>query len=100
MAATISSAMASADLQLDAPAAGLAMDADAHLHLVVAEREGRLAGGRHRATGQRHAHRAGARVDPLAERLQRGEIACPASAAAPTIFSTISVPATPRRPVV
>ena len=50
--------MASARLQLVAPAAGLAMDADAELHLVVADVEGRLAGGRHGAAGQRHAHRA------------------------------------------
>ena len=59
--------------ELDAPAAGLAVDADAHLHLVLAEREGRLAGGRHGAARERHAHRARAGVDPVAERLEIGE---------------------------
>ena len=51
------------------------MDADAHLHLVLAELEGRLAGGGHRAGGERHAHGARAADDLVAERLQRGEVA-------------------------
>ncbi len=72
MAASISSAMASADLRRVAAAAGLAVDADAELHLVVADVESRLAGSRHGAGGERHAHRAGRGVDAIAERLQRG----------------------------
>ena len=44
--------------QTHAPAARLAVDADAELHLVLADRKSRLAGGRHRAGGERHAHRA------------------------------------------
>ena len=98
MAPIISSAMASAGFELDAAAARLAMDADAHLHLVVADLEGRLARCGDGAARQRHAHRARARVDAVAERFSVGR-SRPSSAAAPTIFSTISVPATPRRPV-
>ena len=43
--------------------AGLAVDADAELHLVLAEVERRLAGGRHGARGERDAHAAAVRVD-------------------------------------
>src|SRR5438132_3577450 len=43
---------------LHPPAAGLTVDADADLHLVVAELEGRLPGRGHDARGQRHAHAA------------------------------------------
>ena len=50
------------------------MNADTHLHLILAKRESRLAGGRHRAAGQRHAHRAGALVDLVAERLEALQI--------------------------
>ena len=70
IAAQISSAMASARQQLDAAAARLAVDADAELHLVVGDLEGRLAGGGHGARGQRHAHRAGRAIDLVAELLQ------------------------------
>ena len=49
IAAQISSAMASALFSVDAAAARLAMDADAHLHLAVADVEGRLAGRGHGA---------------------------------------------------
>ena len=41
----------------DPTTAGLAVDADAHLHLVLGQVERRLARGRHGAAGQRHAHR-------------------------------------------
>src|SRR5580704_1429712 len=59
----------------DAPAPRLAVDADAHFHLILAELKGGLAGGRHRARGERDAHRAGAYVDVLAQRLERHQIA-------------------------
>ena len=47
--------------------AGLAVDADPDLHLVLAELERRLAGGGHGARGQRHAHRSGVRVHLTAD---------------------------------
>ena len=52
MRSTISRAVA----QRHALAARLAVDADPHLHLVLAQLEGRLAGRRHRARRQGHAH--------------------------------------------
>ena len=91
--------MASADCQLDAAAAGFAVDADAHFHLVLAELEGRLAGGRHGAAGKRDAHGAGLPVHALWPRCLQGFEVRAFSAAAPSMRSTISVPATPRRPV-
>ena len=53
-------------------------------------REGRRARRRDGAAGQRDAHRAGRGVDPLAERLAGGRDRRRFSAAAPTIFSTIT----------
>src|SRR5699024_10920149 len=48
----------------DAFPAGLTVDADADLDLVLAQVEGRLARVRHSAGGQGHAHRAHAGVHP------------------------------------
>src|ERR1700730_3748398 len=59
----------------NAPAPWFAVNADAHLHLVLAKLEGGLASGRHDARGQRDAHRPGACVDVLAERLERRQVA-------------------------
>ena len=82
----------------DAPSSRLAVDADAHLEFRLTEFEVRLARGR---TVQ------DVKATPM-ERVRRFTVwprACsskrfiPFSAAAPTIFSTINVPATSRRPV-
>ena len=59
--------------------------------------EARLAGVRHGAGGQRHAHRPHIRVDPLGDGATASR-SSPRSAAAPAIFSTSTVPPTPRRP--
>ena len=75
------------------------MDADAEFHLAVADVEGGLA---------RRGYRAEVSATPI-ERVALLTLSpsalsasrtAPSSAAAPTIFSTTSVPATPRRPVV
>ena len=60
--------------ELDALASRLAMDADAHFHLVGADLEGRLAGLRHGAGGERDAHRGGRLVDRVAECFQRCQV--------------------------
>src|SRR3712207_9498752 len=54
-------------LDLQPLPSGLAVDADADLHLVVGEREVRLARRRRDARGQRHAHAAPLVVDAPAE---------------------------------
>ena len=59
--------IASAFCQLLAAAPGLAVDADAHLHLVGAQLEQGRALGRRGAGGQGHAHGPGDVVDPLAQ---------------------------------
>ena len=51
----------------------LAVDADADLHLVVAELEGRLAGRRHGAAGEGHPHAADVVLDALRESGHRRE---------------------------
>ena len=53
------------------------MNADAHLHLVLAERECRRPGRRNGAAGQSHPHRAGPGIDPLAQRRTAFEIYAP-----------------------
>ena len=63
--------------QLYAPTPRLAMNADAHLHLVLAERECRRPGRRNGAAGQSHPHRAGPGIDPLAQRRTAFEIYAP-----------------------
>src|SRR5919198_626708 len=61
-------------LQLDPLPAGLAVDADADLDLVVAELEGGLPGRRHRAGGERQAHGADVGVDVTRQRGHRGQV--------------------------
>src|SRR5512132_4356956 len=56
-------------------AAGLTVNADPDLHLVVAELEGRLAGRGNDARGQRHAHAASVGVDLSAQLRHLGEVA-------------------------
>lgn len=55
-------------------AAGLAMDADAEFHLAFPDFEGGPASGGDGTAAQRYAHRAGGGIDPVAERLEGGEI--------------------------
>src|SRR5207245_11148019 len=61
-------------LQLGPFPSGLAMDADAQLHLVVGDLERHFARRRHDAGGQRHAHAAAVRVDFLRQRRYRVEV--------------------------
>ena len=51
------------------------MNADADLHLVICDVEGRLAGRRHRATRQRDPDRARGGIDAVTQHLQGGEVA-------------------------
>src|SRR5438105_8111683 len=60
--------------QLPALAAGLPVDADPDLHLVVADFEGRLPGCRDGAAGQGHPHRPDVVLDALAERLHEAQV--------------------------
>ena len=60
--------------QLDPATARLTVDADADLHLVVADLERRLAGRGNRAARERHAHRAHVVLDLLAECRDGGQI--------------------------
>ena len=94
------SVISSAARQLASLPPGLPVDSDADLHLVVADLEGRLAGGRHGAARERHAHRSNVVLDALAASAVTAARSCPSSAAAPTIFSARTVPPTPRRPAV
>ncbi len=85
--------------ELLAPAPRLAVDADAHLHLVVAELEQRRALGGRRARREGHAHRPGDRVD-RSPSATRSSSSAPFSDAAPIALITKKLPATPRRPTV
>ena len=80
--------------------AGLAVDADADLHLVLGQVEGRLAGGRHGAGREGHAHAAAVGVDLARATSATSARLRPCSAAAPAIFSSSTVTPTPRRPAV
>jgi hypothetical protein len=71
----------------------LAMDANADVHLTLAELEGRTTGRRDGSWSVR-THRAGVGVDAVVKSLQEARFA-PHSAAAPTIFSTTKVSTTP-----
>ena len=77
IALTIWSAICIGVGQLHPSAARLAMDADAHFHLVLAERKRRGASRRNRAARQRDADRPGPRIDVGGKLRAQSEVQCP-----------------------